>query len=238
MRSLWEDFYKDLSRAATTHRAQSDFENLKTRRPELEPFQDPAQLLDHLSTPGLGQKQRDSLLRVLVQDAQVAGGSDSIAMRLLWLGLRTKLDGLYRGMLSCPRCKPNELVNHIFDHFTAQVLGADLARIEALAATLVRNTERDLKRELYGNWEGEAKHQVLLKVQFDLAAKLRETDEHECREWLKAHFGRDAGLLAAVLLDGRNLKEAAEDTGLTHANARKRFSEAMKSLTPGFWKKS
>ena len=86
MRSLWEGLYKDLSRAATTHRAQSDFENLKTRHPELADFQDPAQLLDHLSTPGLGKQGRDTLLRALVQDAQVAGGSDSIAMRLLWLG--------------------------------------------------------------------------------------------------------------------------------------------------------
>lgn len=61
---------------------------------------------------------------------------------------RPGLDALYRRLLRHFRAEPEELVAEIAARLTRGVDRLDLSRVSRVAATLLRNIERDIRRDL------------------------------------------------------------------------------------------
>jgi DNA-directed RNA polymerase specialized sigma24 family protein len=116
---------------------------------------------------------------------------------------------------------PGELASEVYWHFTRQVRRMDLGRVARVAATLVRNTERDLVRARRRTRESEA---------------LEETDLPACSpvepDLLTSAIERllsvvDARLVLGSVTEGREWEQLAEDCGLSVAAARKRVQRAL-----------
>jgi DNA-directed RNA polymerase specialized sigma24 family protein len=115
----------------------------------------------------------------------------------------------------------------------------NLGVVNRVAATLLRNLERDLKRA----WQAEALHLI---DTYDDERDLDETDPNhpvsglpsqgvaldDQRRWLRVRqiIGGDADLVRRVVLEGYSQADAGRFQGLGPDTARKRFQRAMTRL--------
>ncbi len=104
-----------------------------------------------------------------------------------------------------------------------------LGRITRVAATLLRNLERDLRR-LYIRDDQAARLSVDMdKVEHVLVE--REVDRPDViLSAAQAALGEDGALLVAVHIAGFTQKEAADQLGISHEAARKRCQRALSRL--------
>lgn len=157
------------------------------------------------------------------------------------------LDGIYRHRLRHFKAEPEELVAAISAAFISLVGGMDLDRVQRIAATLVRSTDRDLMEarrrdwverdhvEANGDLESGAEDEPAAPVTPDSELGLPpclSLDEQvvALRDWLLDVAGEDGDLLLAVLVLEENQREAGERFGLSHEAARKRFRRALERV--------
>jgi RNA polymerase sigma-70 factor (ECF subfamily) len=223
------------------------FETLQRSHSELRRFHDQAAVLDYFHARSGDLDDKDRLLAVLV--AEVQAGGRGIAMTMLWLALWPALDGIYRRLLRHFRERPDELVSAISERFTLAVLRADLTGIRRLAATLVRNVERDIRQDLRRVWaerslradlpDPDALGDVLASEshgpsRFGLPPGAGvDAETAMLRELLARMVGADADLVVAVVVLGEGQDEAAGRLGIGHEAARKRFQRALRRIREG-----
>lgn len=241
MRAQWHALYADLVRTSTRLSVQTHFQTMKGRQEALRAIRDPADLFERLHDPAEGQgAARNEILRALVVEAQ-RGHRSQTAVVLLFLALWPGLDAVYRRLLRHFRSEPEMLVSEIAARFTRGIEGMALGRVTWIAATLVRNTERDIRRALATRWREEA-----LRDEFPdegcLAAPsgssilefapASDADQATCaiRMRLQDLIGQDAELVTAIAIHGEPQNEAALRFGVSHAAARKRYQRALGKL--------
>lgn len=259
MRAKWESLRRDLRCSIDTLTARQDFEKAKAERADLRRFADAVSLLDFLNSKTGDLDEKDRILAALIEMAQSDASGSDLATALLWLGLWPALDAIYRRRLYAFIARPEELVSEIGIIFTSTIRQADLSRINRVAATLVRNVERDVKEGRRRAWADEARF-----VELPEDDKLDDDDDDEeesepkkkrggrggrglsdlglvpglttdqkvaaIREILTDIVGDNADLVIGALIYEESQREVGDRLGLTHDAARKRFQRAMEKI--------
>lgn len=247
MPSVWQSLRKDMMRAIQTLSARRAFLALKQDRPALQRFTDAASLLDSLHGDSRDLDDKDRVLAALVCAVQTGRGEAELPELLLWLALWPGLDALYHRLWRHFPDAQDDLAAEIAVQFTLAIRRADLSRIRRLAATLVRNVERNARIPLRRARNAQAR-QVELPDQGDGRAAacsdaspfaigpVRAVDTAAChlRDQLFRSMGPEADLVVAVILVGERPREIARRLGIRPEAARKRCQRAMESLRQCF----
>ncbi|WP_089905399.1 sigma-70 family RNA polymerase sigma factor [Loktanella fryxellensis] len=179
---------------------------------------------------GDADAKNDVLQRLL----RAAGGNDEVgdlAVALLLLALWPGLC-VNRYRLR-PLCRTDTLDADLLGGLTAGIRSAQPQRTRRVAATLLRNLERDLRRAYIreDRWSR-------LTINLDLVGhKVAQTESDRPEEILssaRAALGEDGALLAAVHIAGFTQREAAAAFGLSHDAARKRCQRALARLKQNY----
>jgi DNA-directed RNA polymerase specialized sigma24 family protein len=244
MRRRWEGVHSSLVRSTITLQAEQDFRKVRAGERALARFESPSALISFLTDQEGDLDEKDLIYAALVRVIQSRGPTSDLATSILWLGLWPGLDAIYRRNLRFFRSvhrAPEDLVSEIGELLTSAVCRADLSRIHRPAATLVRNTERDLRERLRRTWaEEKSRADLPSDDRLDTDAPVPDIwaspsphagDTLSLERWLRTVAGIDAELLVAVLVYGETQKEAAARLGLTYEAARKKYRRAEKRLS-------
>ena len=251
MRARWEGLHAALLRSVTTLKADTQFRQAATVHGELSRFASPDALTAFLNTKvGKGDDrqriydEKDRIYSVLVRAVQAHSDWRELATALVWLGLWPGLDAIYGHRLRDFVGQPDELVADISFVVTTTVERIDLAGVNRLAATLVLNVERDVRDALKRRWAHEARvvdvddpaatgpdpHLQADPTIDDRELPVDANNLPAVREWLAGIVQGDADLVIGAALYGFDLHELADELGIGHEAARKRFQRAIKRI--------
>ncbi|MBX3506593.1 MAG: hypothetical protein KF895_14035 [Parvibaculum sp.] len=146
MSIAWHAIRDHLTDSSSKLHFQRSFDAIRRTQAALATFRDPAALLDGLHrTPG-DQGQKNLILAALVRAAQSDGPASDCALTLLLLALWPGLDAIRRRSIWRRIGAADEVASDVLARTTEAVRGLDLARVNWIAATVLRNVERDMKR--------------------------------------------------------------------------------------------
>lgn len=227
----WHEIRNHLMRDSSTLGFQHDFHAIRRDHSALRRFHDPAGLLDALHHGMASADEKNHFLRALIEAAQAADGrAADCALTLMLLALWPGLDAVYRRSRWRGAGSGGELSSDVLARATEAIRCLDLNRVIRLAATILRNIERDLIRAR----QREVCAQNL-NVEIDpdeVAAEPVASEPGASPEWLHREMlrivGADAALVISVAVDGATQAEAASELGLTAAAARKRYQRALR----------
>jgi RNA polymerase sigma-70 factor (ECF subfamily) len=252
MQAVWQALRSDLIRSIDTLKARRQFEVAKQGRPELQRFAEASSLLDYLHCKADDLDAKDRILAALVRSVHAGGAGAEVSKAILWLALWPGLDALYRRLWRHFRNAHEDLVSEIAVHFFLVVRRADLTRIRRVAATLLRNVERDVRSTLRRSREERARlvelpdcgdqHEGRHCVDPWIARGLRpsafgvppgadvDQETRLLRDRLCQEIGTHADLVVAVVIVGERPGEIADRLGISPEAARKRCQRALDSL--------
>lgn len=231
MRARWEGLHAALIGSVTTLQAAKHFRDLRGSDPLLARFESGSALLAHFTHREEDLDGKDRLYAALVQAVQSRAPWARLAHALLWCGLWPGLDRVYRRRVWYFRTDPDELTEAISVAFTMLVGRLDVARVHRVAATLVRNTGREIMDE-----------RQRVQDELSLLAPAPDADVEApagrslagelaaLREHLVPVIGADADLVLAVAVLDLDQHEAAKRLGIAHEVARKRFQRALRRV--------
>lgn len=229
MSFAWHELHDKLMQSTSTLGVQRDFDGHRRDHPDLSRFGDPAALLDWLHDRTGDPDRKNRALAALVRAAQAPGDDARTAMTLLLLALWPGLDAAHGRLRRRLQGASQDLAGDLVAQVCEGIARADLSRITRVAATLLRNAERDLLRAHIRQARRQKAHAPIGPD--DLA------DEHSgCDapvfdpERVLDLAGRDATLIRAVVLDGYSQKQAAEMLGIGVEAGRKRYRRALSKL--------
>jgi DNA-directed RNA polymerase specialized sigma24 family protein len=232
MSSSWHDFHEHLVQSTSLLNFQRGFTAVRSSHTALGRFADHTALLDHLHRGTATSDQRNLILTGLIVCAKGNSRSGDCALTLLLLALWPGLDGVFRRSRARRLGQTDELASEILARATQSIRELDLTQVNWIAATVLKNVERDVRRAFYR----EAKRQNL-QVPFDLdqhGGIFEPTDPDLVPAKLLAELtnliGVDAGLVIRVVIDGFTQAEAGKALNLSEPAARKRFQRAIKRL--------
>ena len=230
MSSTWNGIHQHLKHASSSHGFKRTFDHLRQRHTSLSPFADPVALLDALHYGPDTPEQKNTILRTLVEVVQSGGLVAESGLTLMLLSLWPGLDAIRRRSVWRKLAASDEIASDILARTIEAVHGLDLRRVRRIAATILKNIERDLGRDR----TREAKRQRL-RVELDVDQTVGGSPEPLIsKELLKRDIARlvgdDAQLVLRVAVDGFSQVEVAAELGLTEAAARKRYQRALHRL--------
>ena len=241
MRSLWPSLNERLVHSTETHSFHPRFKALRGSSDVLRPFAGPRALLERLHARDGKDEEKNRILGALVAAAQAGGGAGEAASTLLWLALWPGLDAIHRRLSRFYASAPEDLVSEITGRFTANIHRLNLNSVHRIAASLVRNVERDIRSSLQAYWADEARRSdeamdeiasapgtgFLLAlpdgVDVDVATGL-------LTERLRAWIGDDADIVVAIAIHGESSHEVAARLGIDAEAVRKRYRRALRRL--------
>jgi DNA-directed RNA polymerase specialized sigma24 family protein len=225
-------------RSSRTPQALREFAILQTTIPQLQRFADPAAVLTYLEDRTGNLNEKDALYAALVGIVQARGAGCGTASTLLWLGLWPVLTALYRSKEKDFENEPEELVSEISEWFLTAISRADLSRISRVAATLARNTERNLGEQL--RWDRKATGPLVFEADLSKvpnrveppATGLSVAAEVEAvHRWVERVLGEeDANLVVGVAVFGESQAGMGDKLGLSHDLAQRRYHRAIGKL--------
>lgn len=239
MRARWHAIHAQLLRALDKHTTHTGFQETRRRHACLEPFPDPAALLDHQHDQRRGCAAQNAVLAALVCEAQGKTTTSDVALLLVVLALWPGLDAIYRRRLRHFRDEPDVLASEIHVRVTGQIRGLDLDRVTRIAATILRNIDRDIGRTLQAEWQ---RSRLTVPIDGDTATRMTvergdqssiagsASDHSDAIAALAMLPEPDAALVVDVAVIGRTQREAAERHALSHAAARKRYRRSLARL--------
>jgi RNA polymerase sigma-70 factor (ECF subfamily) len=217
-------------RDSSTLGFQHDFHAIRHDHPALSRFHDSAGLLDALHHGVASADEKNQLLKALIEAAQADGTAADCALTLMLLALWPGLDAAYRRSRWRGAGLGDELSSEVLARATEAIRCLDLTRVNRIAATILRNVERDLIRARRREVAVQKLH-----VEFDssdvaagpVASEPQASPARLHLEMLRI-VGADASLVIRVAVDGASQVEAASELGLTAAAARKRYQRALR----------
>lgn len=230
MALTWSALHAQLLRSSRRVSFLQAFRSFRERNPELADFPSPPSLLEFIHRPDRDLAEKNCVLRALVVEAQRDGSSADAAKTLVLLALCPGLDAIHGRLRRFFRADPDRLVAELSGRVSAQIATLRLDRVNRIAATILRNVERDIRRMLGREWQDSAAGLVDVEdVPVEAAA-----DPGALLPWLRAAIPRDAELVIAVAVLGLSQKEAAHALGISHDVARKRYQRALETLRAVF----
>ena len=233
MSFAWHEIREHLMTVSSTLDFHHRFGRLRDTDPELADFSDPAALLDHLQQVQGDPEGKNQLLRALIRAAQSDGPCSDHALTLLLLALWPGLDAVRQRSVCRRLGAPEEIAADVLARATEAFRGLALDRVNRIAATVLRNIERDMSRA-----ERRARVSKGNPYINDLTAQ-QAPDESAFADLLLWHdmprlVGEDARLVRAVALHGFTQAEVGAALGLSADAARKRHQRALRRLRKCF----
>ncbi|MGB0498292.1 MAG: RNA polymerase sigma factor [Rubricella sp.] len=232
MSFAWHEIRDHLMHSSSKLHFQRSFDALRRAQAALAPFRDPAALLDGLHrTPG-DQGQKNVILSALVSAAQGDGPASDCALTMLLLALWPGLDAIRRRSLWRRIGTADEVASDVLARTTEAVRGLDLGRVNWIAATVLRNVERDMIRV---RQRDQAREHLASGADPDEVADSGDSGigaagYAKLNGAVRKLLGADALLVIRVAIEGFSQAEAGAELGLTEAAARKRYQRAMRRL--------
>lgn len=218
--------------SSSTLNFQRGFATVRNSHRALTVFPDPAALLDHLHCGDASSAKKNTILAGLIESAKSDDRAGDCALTLMLLALWPGLDGVFRRSRARHLGQVDELASEILARATTAIRGLDLTRVNWIAATILKNVERDVLRA-----HNRETRRQLVQDEFDPdlhggIADFIDPDLSPERllEELTSLIGVDAELVLRVVIDGYTQAEAGKEIGLSEPAARKRFQRALKRL--------
>jgi hypothetical protein len=232
----WAALHAHLLSVTARQKHASIYENIRRTTDGLPPG-DIGSLLTTLHDPVLDPAEKNEALRTLVAAAQAEDFSETattILLLALWPGLDAVRSRLRRDYSTSVEHLDGELVGRL----TCSIRTLNHGSVDRIAATLLRNAERDVRRYLARvarEAPGTKPLDEVAGVQplepvFSGPAPDFDDDRARLAGRLRAVIGRDGDLVVAVAIDGETQCEVAERMGLSHDAVRKRYQRACSRL--------
>ncbi|REC54414.1 sigma-70 family RNA polymerase sigma factor, partial [Rhodosalinus sediminis] len=211
---------------------QRRFDALRRAQVALAQFGDPAALLDGLHRTNGDPAQKNLILCALVEAAQGDGPASDCALTLLLLALWPGLDAVRRRSIWRRIGTADEVASDVLARTTEAVRGLDMGRVNWIAATVLRNVERDMIRAR----KRDAAREVMASgADPDDAADsgdagIGAAGYARLNGAVRKLLGDDALLVIRVAIEGFSQAEVAVELGLTEVAARKRYQRATRRL--------
>ena len=235
MRAPWHALHRNLALSTESLSFTKSFAWLRQQHPALFPYLDLPSLLNFLHAASGDPDSKNTVLRALIAEAQTVGEASETAKVVLILARWPGLDAAHGRLLRQFRNDPDRLATELAGRIAAGISTLDLTRVSQVAATLLRNVERDIRRML-----AKERGPVEVALTDDLADSLGWDGLHHPGHFggsvdglvrrLKQIVGDDAFLVIAVAVFGMSQKEASASLGLSHDAARKRYQRAIARL--------
>lgn len=232
MSIAWHEIRDHLMLSSSTLNFQRNFEALRRTSEPLAHFADPAALLDTLHVGSRSPDEKNRLLVALVGAAQSGGAVSDCALTLMLLALWPGLDAVRRRSIWRRVGTGDEVASEILARASETIRGLDLQRVNWIAATILRNIERDLIRTR----QREDRHQSLRsetdpdEIPADGEVLSGDASPELLHGDLVRIVGTDADLVIRVAVDGFSQAEVASELGLSEAATRKRYQRATRRL--------
>jgi DNA-directed RNA polymerase specialized sigma24 family protein len=202
--------------------------------PELAQFACIASLMEHQHAHVGEPAARFSVVRALVSAAQTDQPFRSTAhimvVLALWPGLDAVLWRLARGFPDARDDLPTEILARVGE----AILVLDLGRVTAVVATLLRNVERNIRRDLIAKrLIGEALRPIddpAVEALVSKAAVAIAFTRDGIADHLAELGSEDANLLSRIFILGETQEQAGQSLGLTPSAARKRYQRALAKI--------
>jgi DNA-directed RNA polymerase specialized sigma24 family protein len=234
MRAQWCALRAHFLRQSDRRAFQMCFRSICGNHPHLHRFHEPGQLWQALHGPG-DAADKNRILRDLIPVAQTDGAAGEVARVVLILALWPGLDAIYGRLWRFFRAEPDVLVSELLGRLTAEFARLDLDPVTWIAATLLRNVERDIRRE---RQKLQAKERMTEPLPEDgdefefacapMASNGSASDDVDAM--LACLAPDDARLVLMVVVIGASQREAAVELGIDHEAARKRYQRAIGRL--------
>ena len=253
MRAPWESLHAALIRSVTSRPAAEQYQQLRRSETILARFDSVEALLAYLprndaELDAKDRDEKDQIYAALVRAVRSRAACARVARDLAWCGLWPGLDRIYRRRVRHFGNEPDELTQVIWLSFTKLVNRLDLAHVRRVSATLVRSTDRDVRKALrraagapppaaaaaspilydssadVGDDEGASGPDVVDPSTLNLSFAGAVAQQ---RAELLPLVGSDADLVLAVLVLEVEQHKVAARMGLTYAAARKRLQRAV-----------
>jgi hypothetical protein len=233
MSAQWNMIRQSLNVYLDSHAAMRAFVRAQEEATELRGFKSPAVVVEFLGSSAGSFAAHDAVVASLVRLVQ-AGIERQLAHALLWLGLWRPLCAIHQRRRRCFDCQA-ELVSSLAAIFHDQAGRLDLARVNVVIPTLLRNTERDLVRERSRTWRDRERH---VDVDLDAASARSEIPVRLVaqdaidgwRAWCAIQRTPDHAMVLAVVVGDEPASEAAIAFGISHEAARKRVQRSLGRL--------
>jgi RNA polymerase sigma-70 factor (ECF subfamily) len=232
MSIAWHEIREHLMHSSSTLHFQRSFDAIRREHADLAPFRDPTALLDGLHHKSGTPDSKNLILIALVGAAQGDGPTSDCALTLLLLALWPGLDAIRRRLLWRKLGNADEVASDALARTTEAVRGLDLGRVNWIAATVLRNVERDMVR---ARQRDAARENLSSAIEFDdilaeQAGCWPTVEDAHFGDDLRKLIGTDAGLVIRVAIDGFTQAEAAAELGISMEAARKRYQRAIHRL--------
>ena len=213
----------------TRHSNLTIFHSLCRTDPALGTYRDPTVLLSALHSTERTSEEKNTVLAALLAVATTEGRAADLATELLLLALWPGLSVIRRRLRNFWTGPVEDLDADLVGRLSLGVRSAKHGRITRVAATLLRNIERDLRREMM-----RTARQAAVTTELDAHAPFLPDEPNEPPEAILSRateaVGRDGFLVAAVHVGGWSQKDVGQALGLSHAAARKRCQRALGRL--------
>lgn len=232
MSFAWHEIRDHLMHSSSNLHFQRSFDAVRRAHVALTPFRDPAALLDGLHrTPG-DPARKNLILAALVEAAQGDGPASECALTMLLLALWPGLDAIRRRSLWRRLNTADEVASDVLARTTEAVRRLDLGRVNWIAATVLRNVERDMIR---ARQRDQAREHLASGADPDEVADSGDSGigaagYARLNGAVRKLLCDDALLVIRVAIEGFSQVEAGAELGLTEAAARKRYQRAMRKL--------
>jgi hypothetical protein len=234
MRASWSALHSSFTSVLNRTAAETAFTSMRQANPELARFPTIAAVMEHQHSASTDGAIRFAVIRGLVAAAQSDQEFGSTAQIMvvvaLWPGLDAAFWRLWRGF---PDAR-FDLAAEIIARIGEATLSLDLERVTSVTATLLRNLERDVRRDLIRARKSAELAQPISHPDIDAQATMLwwqgNPEPRLLDEGLTDLGPIHALLLKRVLLLGETQEEAGRALGLKPAAARKRYQRALARL--------
>ncbi|GHC67312.1 hypothetical protein GCM10007315_35420 [Gemmobacter tilapiae] len=219
---------------------QQGFREIRARQDALTRFSDPATLLAFQSGAGEEFLARNEVLRALCHEAKSEASSGDTSLLMALLALWPGMDAIYGRLLRHFKTDPDELAAEIAARVVDGIRTIDLDKVTKIAATILMNAERDIRRKLSGEWLAAGSRLDLTDDMpapshssvFGFAPDMGDADADTARLRLRLEplVGQDADLLLGVAVLGHTQQAAAISLGVAPEAGRKRHQRAVQKL--------
>ncbi len=234
MRTSWSALHTSFTSALNRTSAETALTAMRQDYPELAQFPSIAAVMEHQHSATRDAAARFGVIRILVAAAQSDQSFRSTAQIMVILALWPGLDAVYwRLWRGFPQAR-SDLADEISARIGETILSLYLQKVTAVTATLLRNLERDIRRDLIRARQTSEDVQSIRDPVIDSRATMlawfADIDAQPFDDHLTDLAPRDAHLLKRVFLLGETQEETGRALGLTPSATRKRVQRALRKL--------
>ncbi len=233
MRASWTDLRNSLMHSVGTLNANRQFKALAASSELLKNYSIPDELIQYLVGGGRELDSKDRIYSELAVIAQSGNPEARLATTIMCLGLWPGLEHVCAKLVRTGVLSGDHAAMEVTSVFVLVATRVDLG-CSRMAATLVLNTERDVRKATRARLteeldDEEYPTQGLAAV--DSAEDDSVLDDPEAlKAWITRSAGRDSELVELVLLEGLDRRQAADHLGFSYEATRKRAHRAMASI--------